>query len=99
AFVFRRLDTVAVKGKAHAIGIHELVGLAEDPAVEAKREVITLYEAALVAARARSFEQALALLADIPSDGPAMVLTQRCRTWIVSPPPTDWDGTWAATSK
>jgi adenylate cyclase len=102
-FVFREVDRVAVKGKSRAITIHELRG--ERPpggaAEEEVDDVVRTYEAALHAAQARSFEQALELLArpECQADGPSAVLAARCRSWAGTPPPADWDGTWVATSK
>jgi adenylate cyclase len=102
-FVFREVDRVAVKGKSRAITIHEL--RSERPPGGASEEeiddVVHTYEAALHAAQARSFEQALELLArpECQADGPSAVLAARCRSWAGTPPPADWDGTWVASSK
>jgi adenylate cyclase len=100
-FVFRRLDRVAVKGKARPVDIHELVGRAGDPEVEAQRPAIAAHEAAVAAAFERRFADALTLLAGRADhgDGPARLLAMRCRTWLAHPPPADWDGTWTATTK
>jgi adenylate cyclase len=98
-FVFRRVDRVAVKGKSHAVDIHELLGWSGDPAVEARRPALARHELALTTAFERRFGEALALLAELPGDGPADVLAARCRTWMATPPPADWDGTWTATAK
>jgi adenylate cyclase len=97
-FVFRRVDRVAVKGKANAVLVHELVGVRGDAAAEAMRPVIAGYEAALEAALVRDFSRALELLSGL-EDGPSQVLADRCRTWLASPPPADWDGVWTARSK
>jgi adenylate cyclase len=101
AFVFRRLDRVAVKGKTHPVDVHELVGLAGDLAVEARRPAIALHERAVAAAFEGRFADALSLLggADGTGDGAATLLAARCRAWIADPPPAGWDGTWTATSK
>ena len=103
AFVFRQVDRVAVKGKARAVAVLELLGLAGDSIAEAQRPVVAAYEAALAAALDRRFEQASRQLATLraafPSDGPAAVLAERCRVWLADPPPASWDGTWAATTK
>jgi len=99
AFVLRHVDRVAVKGKTHAVSVHELVGKAGDDAVERRRPMLARYEEAQAAALARQFQTALDLLSDLPPDGPATVLAARCRTWLGSPPPPEWDGTWTATTK
>ncbi|HSS39412.1 MAG TPA: adenylate/guanylate cyclase domain-containing protein, partial [Polyangia bacterium] len=99
AFMFREVDRVAVKGKAQAVAIHELVGTAADPLAAARRPLLARYEEALAAARARRFAEALALLAAQPDDGPSRALAARCGAWMRTPPPDAWDGTWTATSK
>ena len=43
-----------------------------------------------------SFEQALQI---DPSDGPARVYAERCRHYIESPPPEDWDGVFVMQTK
>jgi adenylate cyclase len=67
--------------------------------VAARRPSLLAYEQALALALERRFADALALLRTLPPDGPSEVLARRCRTWLDTPPPPDWDGTWTATSK
>jgi adenylate cyclase len=98
-FAFRKLDRVAVKGKSRAVVIHELLGLAGDPALAEARGSIDRYEKALDATFARRFADAIELLAAVGDDRPSAVLAERCRVWLVAPPASDWDGTWTATSK
>ena len=97
AFVFRRLDRVAVKGKNIPVLVYELLG--EAGACEAKQPAARVYEGALEAYFARDFDGALAALAAIPHDGAAGRLAERCRQMRVSPPPPDWDGVHVATTK
>jgi adenylate cyclase len=99
AFVFRRIDRVAVKGKARGVVIHELLGAAGDARLDARRSHVEAYEAALAAAQERRFDHALSLLAPLAGDPPSTVLARRCESWLKAPPPADWDGTWVATSK
>jgi adenylate cyclase len=99
SFVWRQVDRVAVKGKTRAVAVYELVGEAGDAAAEARRPAIATYESALQAAFSRQFARAAALCATLPDDGPAQVLAARCRAWMVTPPPADWDGSWTATTK
>ncbi len=98
-FVWRHIERVAVKGKARAVGVYELVGEAGDPAAEARRPAIAEYEAALQAALVRQFARSAALCAALGDDGAAKVLAARCRAWMVTPPPANWDGSWTATTK
>jgi len=114
AFVFRRLDRVAVKGKSCPVEVHELIGPTGDPTTEAQRPAIAVHEAALAAAFAGRFTDALGLLgASADEDARATgrgeppdhgdhatrLLVARCRAWLASPPPADWDGTWVAPTK
>lgn len=51
----------------------------------------------------RKFNEALAcfeaaLVAD-PNDGPSRVYVERCRHYISSPPPDDWDGVFEMETK
>jgi adenylate cyclase len=97
AFAFRLLDRVAVKGKTRGVLVHELLGRAADvpPAVVANARA---YEAAFAAYLDRRFADALAGLAAC-GDAPAAVLAERCRAFLESPPPVDWDGVWHAREK
>ena len=98
-FVFRQVDRVAVKGKTRAVAVHELVGEAGSASAERQRAAIKQYEDALTATLERRFERALEILSALPPEGPTAVLAARCRTWIATPPPPDWDGSWTATTK
>jgi len=97
AFVFRRIDRVAVKGKKQAVVVCELLG--EAGTCDAKEPAARAYEKALDAYFARDFEGALAMLGAIEGDPPSRLLQERCRKMGDSPPPEDWDGVYVATSK
>jgi adenylate cyclase len=99
AFVFRKVDRVAVKGKARGVVIYELLGAAGDARLDGMRARVEAYEAALAAAHERQFERALSLLATLRNDQTAAVLAGRCQAWLKAPPPADWDGTWVAATK
>jgi adenylate cyclase len=74
---------------------------ARAPELAAPEPLVATYEAALHAAFGRAFGQAMELLArpECRGDGPSAVLGARCRAWVASPPPADWDGTFVATTK
>lgn len=97
AFVFRRIDRVAVKGRREGIEIHELVG--RRAAGEARPPWCEAYEHALDAYFARRFDDAIELLREAPADPPSAALVARCRGYLDEPPPADWDGVFVATSK
>jgi adenylate cyclase len=93
-FAFRRLDRVAVKGKAQATFVYELLGEAGAP----KSSAVERYEAALEAYFHREFEKAAELL-DGGADGPCRTLKTRCQQLKEKPPPQEWDGVWTLHTK
>jgi adenylate cyclase len=91
----RELDLVRVAGKTQAVAVYELLALRGELAPE-KRKVVDLYAKALVAYRARGFDDARrflgeALLID-RTDGPCQRLFRLCEEYLVHPPPEGWDG-------
>ena len=74
---------------------------AREPALPVPEPLVETYEAALHAAFGRAFGQALELLErpECRGDGPSAVLGARCRAWVATPPPADWNGTFVATTK
>jgi adenylate cyclase len=96
-FAFRRLDIVAVKGRSEGVVVYELLGPAAAPRVEAA--VAATYEQAFEAYRQRRFEAALGLLEPLAGDPPSRVLAERCRRFLLTPPPVEWDGTHTAHEK
>jgi len=98
-FVFRRLDRVRVKGRDGPVDIHELVGTAADGAPPHVEE----YESALTAVHEQRWEDALrgfdGILERWPDDGPARLLRARVEGYRADPPPEEWDGSHAFTSK
>ena len=96
-FVFRRLDSVAVKGRTEGMMVYQLLGAAGDaiPQLEAARA----YELALNAYLRREFAGAIAWLSQHPEDGPSRVLSRRCHDLMARPPPPHWDGVYVAITK
>lgn len=96
-FVFRRIDRVAVKGKARGVDVYELLGRRGETIAnltEARR-----YEQAFEAYLAREFTEAEALLKTQLHDPPSAVLCDRCRLLDASPPTSDWTGVHVAKTK
>ena len=90
-FSFRLLDKVAVSGKSQSINVYELLS---------ERSVkIENYEAALNAYWRRDFSGAMETLKNQPEDPPSRVLAERCRLFLETPPPPDWDGVFVAIIK
>jgi len=96
-FVFRRVDRVAVKGKAESIDVYELLGRAGETLPNARE--ISVYEAAFQAYLARDFAGAAELLASTQGDAPSQILHARCEQFKAEPPPPDWEGVHVAHSK
>jgi adenylate cyclase len=100
--VARPIDWVAVKGRAEAVLVYELLGLAGqvEPATAtlAKR-----YADALACYRRRDWREALRLLEEVirlrPHDAPSLGLIARCRQYLETPPGEGWDGVYVVTSK
>jgi adenylate cyclase len=97
AFTFRLLDLVAVKGKAQAVRIYELVGEPEE--ARARGQTVRTYEEAFEKYLARDFQGALDRLVTLKGDPPSATLTERCQAFLKSPPPADWNGVYVAKSK
>ncbi len=97
AFRLRELDLVRVKGRAQALRIYELIGEADMPLADEHQQLLTLYEAGLVAYRQRGWDEALErfrqCLLIFPDDRPSLLLQTRCQTYRDKPPRPDWDGT------
>jgi adenylate cyclase len=96
AFRFRRLDLVAVKGKREGVEIFELIGVRTSSCAP---PFVSRYEKALEEYFARRFEAALARLGECDDDPPSRVLAERCRQFLVAPPPPDWGGIYVAREK
>jgi len=102
SFLCRRLDTVRVKGKEEPVVVYELM----EKRVDVDERLVTLaerFEEALSSYQRREFDTALEsfkkILEEFPNDGPSRVFTERCRLYIESPPPKDWDGVFSLTHK
>jgi len=94
-FLFRNVDNVRVKGRDAPIKIYELIATteqasaAEHSKASSSNKAIALYEQLL-------FDESMAAftthLAHWPSDKVAAIYVERCRDYIKTPPPDDWDG-------
>jgi adenylate cyclase len=97
AFLFRRIDRVAVKGKARGIDVYELLGRRDQH--PAGLEEARVYEAAFALYLSRDFAGAMKLLEGLPDDAPSKVLRSRCTKLKDAPPPEGWDGVHVASTK
>lgn len=93
-FTFREVDRVRVKGKSLPVRIYELV--VGDTSYCAR------FETALELYRKTDFRQAADIfseLAECHDDGPSRLYLDRCRVYMETPPPKEWDGVYTAKSK
>jgi len=101
--IARAVDVVAVKGKAQAVRVFEVLGLPSDDDAAALTAFAHACETGLdhylardFAAAIASYQVALALRAD---DRCAHTMIDRCRALVAEPPPADWTGIFHATEK
>src|SRR5207248_9540053 len=89
----RRLDWVAVYGRTQGLAVYELLGMADDGALQTPKWV-TAYEAGLDAYARRDWSGAAELfegaIAHRGDDLPSRIFVERCRKYLASPPPEDW---------
>lgn len=102
-YVMREVDLITVKGKTRPVAVFEMLDYHTPETFPHRDEVLDLYERARSIYRKRKFAEALALYEKIltlhPGDGPTSVCAERCRHFMESPPPDDWDGVWVMLSK
>ena len=93
--IARPVDWVSVKGKTEGMLIYELLER-KDRASPELIERVDLARRALEHYRRRDWQTAIdyfeRIIALYPDDGPSKVLIARCREFLESPPPADWDG-------
>ena len=93
AILARRLDWVAVYGRAQGLAVYELLGMADQGARQTP-EWVTAYEAGLDAYARRDWAGAAELfgtaIANRGDDLPSQIFVERCRNYLASPPPEDW---------
>lgn len=101
-FLYRKLDLVRVKGKKKPVGIFGLLDFSSD----ASPEIVELVEAfaeAHMNYKKGKFRTAIngfnEILKQHPEDGPSKLYISRCNDYVKSPPSSDWDGIYTATSK
>jgi len=101
-FVVRELDVLRVKGKKARVVCYELVGIVGQVDESWTRRV-TGFRDGLRWYRERAFDKAMivfdSLVASFPEDGPSQVYLDRCRSFMKSPPPEDWEGVYQLDTK
>ncbi|MBM7115137.1 CHASE2 domain-containing protein [Archangium primigenium] len=96
-FVFREVDRVRPSGRTQATRLHELMGRKGE--LDARvQELLSIHEQALTTYHQRRFDVALALFlrgVEEFQDPLAQVYAERCRAYLRTMPPEDWDGVFA----
>jgi adenylate cyclase len=97
----RELDIIRAHGKAQPTRIFEVLG--RHPLPPALLAMVQAFETGLSAYRARRWEEATRCfqraLDLAPGDPPSQLYLQRCKAFMAAPPPPDWDGVYAMTTK
>jgi adenylate cyclase len=98
----RELDKIRVVGKSDPVRIYELLakkGELAGPLVE----ILPQFNRGLECYRNQEWEKALSCFEKIleidENDGPALAFFERCLLFQTNPPPPNWDGVFAMTSK
>jgi adenylate cyclase len=98
----RPVDKVAVKGKANAVLIHEVLAISQDETPELRR-VINSTVLGFEHYLAQRFQQAINCYTQIldinKEDHLALFYIERCKEYLQFSPPSDWDGTYISHSK
>jgi len=93
-FVFRKLDTVRVKGKAQETEIFEVAALAENATSDMK-SMLDDFENGRMLYTQRNFGEAKqyfeAALAKFPNDSPSQIYRNRCAFYLRKPPGREWE--------
>jgi adenylate cyclase len=97
----RKLDVVRVKGKAQPTRIFEVLGML--PLSPDRAAILPPFEAGLRAYGAQHWEDAIErfqeVLEAVPGDPPSRLYIQRCKAFMATPPPSDWDGVYTVQTK
>ncbi len=98
----RELDRIRVMGKAEPVTIYELIGKTNEVSSEMKT-ILPVFKEGLDFYKKREWRKGIAsfekVLAIDENDGPSKTYLLRCRDYLKSPPPVDWDGVFSMTSK
>ena len=99
----RKLDQIAVQGRAVPVTIYELLQTREGVLDQALAQAVRLYEEGLTSYlerrfidAARAFNEALEVH---PDDVPSRLFLTRAEEYAAAPPPVNWDGVYVLKSK
>ncbi|MBT4710629.1 MAG: GAF domain-containing protein [Alphaproteobacteria bacterium] len=94
----RQIDMLRVKGIVKPVTIFESLRHAPDHVREQLEQVVGFYSEGVNAYRHQDWGNAIAgfqkALSERPEDGPSSFYIDRCKFYMKTPPPNDWDGVW-----
>jgi len=97
-FILRKLDYMTVKGKTAASFIYELVAEEGAKTPFDVRHYNSFFEQGFTAYQQRHWDEAIAhfkqCFSVYPTDKVAAIFIKRCETFKVTPPSSQWNGTW-----
>jgi len=97
----RELDIIRVKGKDHPTRIFEVLGMS--PLTPLQARLVQRFAEGLQVYRAQRWEEAITLLQEalqeVPGDPPSQLYIQRCKEFLATPPPANWDGIYVMQTK
>jgi adenylate cyclase len=102
ALALREIDRIRVVGRGQPVMIYECAGErgqiseAQAAGFEQFKIGLQMFRQRNWCEAQRQFDRTLAIL---PNDGPSLVYIERCRRFLVEPPPPDWDGVYSALGK
>ncbi|MBP7460436.1 MAG: adenylate/guanylate cyclase domain-containing protein [Candidatus Delongbacteria bacterium] len=91
-FIVREMDLITVKGKQEPTRIFELIGFRSGVSAE-RLKVIDSFHKGLRLYFGQDFSQAARQFLSLAESDPAAALFyRRCRSLMITPPPSDWNG-------
>lgn len=101
--LFRKLDTIVVKGRTKPVTMYEIAKLRED-ASQQLMDGIGLYEQGMEAYFKQEWDQAISLFnkalpLEAHANNPSQIFIERCALMKANPPGDDWNGVFIMTSK
>lgn len=102
-YIVREVDLIRVKGKTKPVGVYEILDHHEVESRSFLHDLLGLYQEGLRCYRARNWPKALEMFKralDLNHDDrPCRIYLERCRHYLETPAPADWDGVWIMESK
>jgi len=102
-YIAREVDQIRVKGKTKPVGVYEILDHHEVESLPLLSDLLGLYQEGLQCYRARNWQNGLKVFTqalDLNNhDRPSRLYLERCRHFLETPAPPDWDGVWVMESK